>query len=94
MEANSRRRSNIEDLVFVVEIKSDDDNTDETLAKEAYAGEHFESVNRRLQEINPVDLPEPFRDSVRQHYIFNLLRPKDYPGWFSRLKNGLSVMLT
>jgi len=32
------------------------------------------------------------RDSVRQHYLFNLLRPTDYPGWFSRLKNGLAVV--
>jgi type III restriction enzyme len=82
----------IEDLIFVVEIKSDDDDSEETKAKEAYAKEHFISINRRLRETQEVDLPANFRDSVRQHYLFNLLRPTDYPGWFSRLKNGLAVV--
>lgn len=79
----------IEQLMLVVEIKSDDDNTDETRAKEAYAKEHFAALNRRLRGTQEVDVDRAFRDSVRQHYIFNLLRPRDYPGWFSRLKNGL-----
>jgi type III restriction enzyme len=79
----------IEQLVLVVEIKSDDDNTDETRAKEAYAKEHFAALNRRLRETQDVDVAQAFRDSVRQHYVFSLLRPRDYPGWFSRLKNGL-----
>jgi type III restriction enzyme len=82
----------IEDLIFVVEIKSDDDESEETKAKEAYAKDHFVSINRRLRETQEVDLPKTFRDSARQHYFFNLLRPADYPGWFSRLKNGLVVV--
>lgn len=81
----------IEELIFVVEIKSDDDAGEETRAKEASAREHFQALNRRLRDTNPIDLPEPFRLSLRQHYIFTLLRPRDYPGWFSRLKNGLVV---
>ena len=79
----------IEQLMLVVEIKSDDDNTDETRAKEAYAKEHFAALNRRLRDTQEVDVAQAFRDSVRQHYVFSLLRPRDYPGWFSRLKNGL-----
>jgi hypothetical protein len=82
----------IEDLIFVVEIKSDEDESEETTAKEAYAREHFVAINRRLRETQEVDLPAHFRDSTRQHYLFSLLRPSDYPGWFSRLKNGLAVL--
>lgn len=79
----------IEQLVLVVEIKSDEDTTDETKAKENYGREHFEAVNRRLRNTQELDVPEPYRNHVRQHYVFNLLRPADYPGWFSRLRNGL-----
>lgn len=82
----------IEQLVLVVEIKSDDDASDETNAKEAYGKEHFEALNRRLRNTQELDVPEPCRSYVRQHYIFDLLRPADYPGWFSRLKNGLCVV--
>jgi type III restriction enzyme len=81
----------IEELIFVVEIKSDDDDSEETTAKESYAREHFEAVNRRLADIKEV-LPDEFMNSTRQHYLFSLLRPSDYPGWFSRLKNGLAVV--
>jgi len=86
------QNAGIEDLIFVVEIKSDEDETDETKAKEAYARDHFAAVNRRIRETPEVDLPPLFRDSLRQYYIFQLLRPADYPGWFIRLKNGLVVV--
>jgi type III restriction enzyme len=82
----------IEELIFVIEIKSDDDDTEETRAKESYGRDHFVALNRRLRDTQEVDIPPPFRDSVRQHYLFSLLRPKDYPGWFSRLKNGLAAV--
>lgn len=82
----------IEQLILVAEIKSDDDNTDETRAKEAYAKEHFAALNRRLRETQEVDIAEPFRNFVRQRYVFNLLRPRDYPGLFSRLRNGLVAL--
>jgi type III restriction enzyme len=82
----------IEDLIFVVEIKSEDDKSEEAAAKETYAKEHFISINRRLRDTQEVDLPKNFRNSVRQHYFFSLLRPSDYPGWFGRLKNGLAVV--
>jgi len=87
----SLQNEGIEQLVLVVEIKSDDDNTDETNAKETYGKEHFDALNSRLRSTQEMDVAEPYRSHVRQHYIFNLLRPHDYPNWFSRLKNGLIV---
>lgn len=82
----------IKKIIFVVEIKDNEDQTDETRAKEAYGMEHFKALNTRLRETNPIDIPEQYRDSLNQHYIFNLLRPRDYPSWFSRLKTGLVVL--
>ena len=79
----------IEDLILVVEIKSDDDNSDETRAKGVYGEEHFKALNQRLRETNPIDLPEQFRNSTNQLYSFNILRPAAYPSWFGRLRNGL-----
>lgn len=79
----------IEQLILVVEIKADEDDSDETRAKESYGKEHFAALNRRLRATQDVDIAPAFRDAVRQHYVFNLIRPRDYPGWFGRLKNGL-----
>ena len=73
----------------MVEIKDDDDTSAETRAKGEYGKDHFQALNRRLWETNPIDLPENFRDSLRQQYFFFILRPKDYPGWFGKLQNGL-----
>ena len=67
----------------MVEIKSDDDDSESTRAKAQYGEEHFEALNRRLRETNPIDLPEPFRDSISQQYLFYVLRPADYPSYFS-----------
>jgi type III restriction enzyme len=79
----------IEELIFVVEIKSDDDDSEATRAKGTYGTDHFNALNQRLREINPIDLLEDFRDSVNQQNIFYTLRPSDYPGWFSRFRSGL-----
>lgn len=79
----------VEDLILVVEIKDDDDNSEKTRAKGFYGEEHFHSLNRMIREINPIDLDELFRESVNQQYLFYLLRPADYPAWFSRIRNGL-----
>ena len=81
-----------EDLMLVVEIKSDDDDSESTRAKGQYGEDHFKALNRRLKETNPIDLPEQFRESLNQRYLFYVLRPQDYPGWFSRLRNGLIAM--
>jgi len=81
----------VEDLILVVEIKSDDDESESTRAKGQYGEDHFQSLNRRLTETNPIDLPEPFRESVNQQYLFYVLRPGEYPSWFSRLRSGLLI---
>jgi len=81
-----------EDLILAVEIKSDEDDSESTRAKDQYGEDHFKAVNRRLKETNPIDLPEQFKKSLNQQYLFYVLRPHDYPSWFSQLKNGLIVM--
>jgi hypothetical protein len=72
----------------VVEIKSDDDQSEETRAKEQFARDHFCALNQRLREVNPADLPVQFRDSIHQQYIFYILRPADYAQWFGHLRTG------
>ena len=79
----------IETIIFVVEIKGDDDDSDATAAKEQFGKDHFKSLNSRLRKANPIDFPEQFRNSIGQRYIFDILRPTDYSIWFSKLKNGL-----
>jgi type III restriction enzyme len=81
----------IEELILVVEIKSDDDQSEETQAKDQYAQDHFKALNQRLREANPADFPEPFRAAVHQQYIFYLLHPADYPQWFGHLRTGAFV---
>ncbi len=80
-----------EELILVVEIKSDDDQSEETRAKDQYARDHFKALNQRLREANPADFPEPFRAAIHQHYIFYVLRPADYPQWFGHLRTGAFV---
>jgi hypothetical protein len=81
----------IEDLILVVEIKHDDDDSEETRAKQTYGASHFGAVNQRLRHTNPINLAPEFRESVNQVYAFTLLRPNEYPGWFSRLRTGLII---
>jgi len=78
----------IETLILSVEIKGDDDDSDQTRGKGQYAEDHFLTLNRRLTETNPIDVSEDFRDSLNQQYIFYILRPGEYAGWFTRLRTG------
>lgn len=78
----------IREIICVVEIKSDDDHEEVTRAKEKAGKEHFELLNKRLLSINSFNLPEDFRNSTSQHYIFDLLRPEFYNRWFTNLKIG------
>jgi hypothetical protein len=78
----------IEELVFVGEIKSDDDESEETRAKGIFGKEHFQSVNNRLRMTNPIDLPAPFRNSLNQLYGFWILRPSEFSHWFAQLRTG------
>jgi len=81
----------IEELILVVEIKDDEDQSEETRAKDQYANDHFKALNQRLREANPADFAEQFRASLYQQCIFYLLRPADYPQWFGHLKTGAFV---
>jgi len=81
----------IEELILVVEIKSDDDQSEETRAKGQFAQDHFAALNERLLEVNPADFEASFRNSIHQQYIFYVLRPNDYAQWFGHLRTGAVV---
>lgn len=75
-------------LIRVVEIKSDEDKAEVTRAKERYGKEHFERLNNKLQNINPIDVPEEFSESTKSYYTFDLLTPHEYGSWFYKVRNG------
>jgi len=79
----------IKEIIRVVEIKSDEDQEEVTRAKERFGKDHFDNVNNRLRQTNPIDLPEEFQDSTAQYYTFDLLRPETYSAWFNNLKRGI-----
>lgn len=62
---------------IVVENKSDKDDSDENKAKYKYAKEHFERLNKKLEE-----------QEIKQKYIFHFLSPNGYTTFFEYLKNG------
>lgn len=77
----------VESLIRVVEIKSDEDADETTTAKEEYAKQHFKLLNESLKS-NPMDVEEKYRIDFYQHYTFDLLRPFEFPFWFSNLEIG------
>jgi len=80
----------IEELVRVVEIKSDEDD-DETIPAKAEAGlAHFSSLNQKLRDTNSPAVDPSVRAHLKQHYTFDLLRPRAYQHWVSLLKEGRS----
>lgn len=62
--------------ISVVEIKSDNDNSDENKAKNKYAIEHFNELNNQLKE-----------KEIKQKYIFNFLSPANYSDYFTYLRD-------
>ena len=78
----------VEELVRVVEIKSDEDDDKATPAKAEWATRHFEALNKKLREVNPVDIHEEHRPFLKQYYTFDLLRPSGYATWFADLGKG------
>jgi len=62
--------------ISVVEIKSDNDNSDENKAKNKYALEHFSELNKQLEE-----------NSILQKYFFNFLSPINYSDYFAYLRD-------
>ena len=81
----------IDNIILVVEIKDDDDDSEATLAKEQFGKEHFKSLNSRLRKANPFDFQEQFRNSINQQYIFFVLRPREYARWFGQLASGMFI---
>lgn len=68
-----------DDYVYyiVIEIKSDDDASDENKAKYKYALEHFETLNLLLE-----------KQRIKEKYIFHFLSPSAYAQFFEYLKTG------
>ena len=65
---------------IVVEIKSDGDDSDENKAKYRYAIEHFNRLNKILEE-----------QGTKQKYFFHFLSPNSYTEFFEYLKDGRLV---
>jgi len=78
----------IEELIRVVEIKSDEDSDEATPHKAEWATKHFQSLNQKIREVNPIDLPIEYRQSLKQNYTFDLLKPGMYNRWFEKLNTG------
>ncbi|BDB03252.1 DEAD/DEAH box helicase family protein [Clostridium botulinum] len=72
-----RISNNIKDFIIVVEIKADNDVSEENKAKFKYAKEHFKILNRELKNNN-----------INQQYIFHFLSPVNYTEFFDYLTNG------
>jgi type III restriction enzyme len=68
------------EYISVVEIKSDDDNSDENIQKNKYAIEHFNELNKRLSE-----------KGIKQKYFFNFLSPQNFNDYFAYMRDGRLV---
>jgi len=82
------RDNGIRDIICVVEIKSDDDYDEITLAKEEFGKNHFMELNEVLKNANPIDLNLENPLDKDQIYFFSLLREGDFNNWFRNLKDG------
>ena len=63
--------------IIVVEIKIDNDDSQENRAKLRYAKQHFVDLNDELK-----------LKGVKQQYLFHFLSPENYTEFFDYLKNG------
>lgn len=68
-----------ESIVYfiVVEIKADQDDSEENKSKYKYALDHFERLNEKL-----------YQAGIKEKYIFHFLSPNSYTEFFEYLKNG------
>jgi len=64
------------EYISVVEIKSDDDESDENIQKNKYAIDHFKELNNRLSE-----------KGINQRYFFNFLSPQNFNDYFAYLRD-------
>jgi len=65
------------DNIVVVEIKSDDDDSDENKAKYRWAKNHFKVLNDELK-----------KSKIKQRYFFHFLSPKSYAEFTDYLLDG------
>ena len=65
----------------IIEIKDDGDVSEENKAKNKYAIQHFDELNRRMES-----------QGINERYIFHFLSPNGYDVFFDHLKDG-SVLL-
>lgn len=65
------------EFIAVVEIKSDNDDSEENKAKYKYAKEYFKELNNVLAE-----------KEIKQQYFFHFLSPINYSDFFEYLKDG------
>lgn len=61
----------------IVEIKSDDDVSDENRAKLKYGIQHFNDLNKELEKLK-----------IDEKYYFHFLSPNSYDVFFDHLRNG------
>jgi type III restriction enzyme len=64
------------EYISVIEIKSDDDASDENKQKSIYAKEHFSELNKQLE-----------KSKIPQKYLFNFLSPRNYGDYFTYLRD-------
>ncbi len=62
--------------IIVVEIKSDEDNSEDNKAKYRYAKQHFTDLNNELK-----------LNGINTIYIFHFLSPSSYPEFFDYLRD-------
>lgn len=62
--------------ISVVEIKMDNDTSDENKQKNRYATEHFKELNQQLAQ-----------NGIKQRYFFNFLSPTDFGAYFLYLRD-------
>lgn len=65
---------------IVVEVKSDNDVSDDNKAKFKYARQHFHDLNKELA-----------REKIKQKYIFHFLSPNSFTEFFQYLRDGRLV---
>lgn len=75
----------IEEIIYVIEVKGEDDFEEVTKAKDEYAKTYFRELNTQLEKANPINHPSA---NLKQYYVFELLRPDAFDIWASQIKFG------
>jgi type III restriction enzyme len=75
----------VEEIIYVIEIKGEDDRDEITNAKDEAGKSHFVGVNKKIEKVNPLNYQSA---NLRQYYIFELLRPDSYGIWKSQIEYG------